>query len=307
MLKTKKNRSVIFFFIKLILFAAVGYLIYHQFARIEESKWNAFSIQRPISFVLAVLLVIPNIWASYMKWKVTLRILHLDEDKQRNVHSYFAGLVTGMLTPNMAGNFIGRFYYFDKSYRGTITLLTLVGNFAELLSTLLLGTLAVFAVGEVYQLGDGWEWKALLVVGCAVGLLIYFFLEIPLNWIKRLKWLEVGKTVLKSHPIYRWSMLSWSILRFVIFTIQSCLLLYAFGEDWSMELIFAMSQVYLITLFFPSLILGKLGVKELVSVGILGGLGMNEFSILFSSLIIWFVNSMSPALVGLIICERPKK
>ena len=84
-------------------------------------------------------------------------------------------------------------------------------------------------------------------------------------------------------------------------------MLHAFGEVWSFELIIAIWQVYLITTMFPSLFLGKLGVKEAISVGILGMLGFNELSIFFASLIIWFVNSMGPALVGLIICDRPKE
>lgn len=307
MLKTNKKQSVIFFFVKLILFVAVGYIIYSQLSGIDEKKWEDFSIKHPISLIVAILLVVPNIWCSLMQWKVTLRVMDLDNDRKRTVHSFFAGLITGMLTPNMVGNFIGRFYYFDKDKRGTITFLTLVSNYSHLLSTLIFGLVAVFSVGEIYQVGSSWQWLLFFVSGCVLAFFLYFFIEKPLKWLKRVKFLEMSQTILKEHPRFRWNLIFWSMARFVVFTIQSSLVLHAFGEVWSLDLLLAIWQVYLITLMVPSLFLGKLGVKEAISVGILGALGLNEVSIFFASLIIWFVNSMSPALVGLIICDRPKE
>ncbi|MDG1330940.1 MAG: lysylphosphatidylglycerol synthase domain-containing protein [Crocinitomicaceae bacterium] len=307
MLKTNKKQSVFFFFLKLILFVAVGYLIYSQLNGIEEEKWKDFSIKRPFSLVAAVVLVIPNMWMAFMKWKVTLRLLEIDEDKKRNVHSFFAGLVTGMLTPNMVGNFIGRLYYFETKHRGTITFLTLVSNYAQLLATLFFGLIAVFLAGEIYQFGDSWQLMSVFFLGCSVAFLCYFFIELALKLFKRSRFLSISRSILKENPSYRWKMISWSIARFVVFTLQFSLVLHAFGETWTWDLIIAIWQVYLITMMFPSLFLGKLGVKEMISIEVLGALELNEISILFASLIIWFVNSLGPALVGLIICDRPKK
>jgi hypothetical protein len=289
------------------LFALVGYVIYSQLNGIDPEKWKDFSIKNPFSFIVAIVLVIPNMWMAFMKWKVTLQVMEIANDKKRNTHSFFAGLVTGMLTPNMMGNFIGRFYYFDKEYRGTITFLTSVANFAQLLATLIFGLIAVFTVGEIYQMGDSWQLMSVFLLGCILAFLTYFFLERPLKWFKQSKFLGMSQTILRVNPRYRWNMIWWSMGRFLVFTFQSSLMLHAFGEVWSFELIIAIWQVYLITTMFPSLFLGKLGVKEAISVGILGMLGFNELSIFFASLIIWFVNSMGPALVGLIICDRPKE
>lgn len=289
------------------MFAVVGYVIYSQLNGIDADKWEDFSIKNPFSFIVAIILVVPNMWMAFMKWKVTLQVMEIANDKKRNTHSFFAGLVTGMLTPNMMGNFIGRFYYFDKKYRGTITFLTSVANFAQLLATLIFGLVAVFTVGEIYQMGDSWQLMSVFVLGCILTFLTYFFLERPLKWFKQSKFLAMSQTILKDNPRYRWNMIWWSMGRFFVFTFQSSLMLHAFGEVWSFELIIAIWQVYLITTMFPSLFLGKLGVKEAISVGILGALGFNELSIFFASLIIWFVNSMGPALVGLIICDRPKE
>ena len=240
-----------------------------------------------------------------MNWKITLEIMELADDKRRNRQSFFAGLVTGMLTPNMAGNFIGRLYYFEKKHRGTITFLTLLSNYAQLMATLIFGGLAIFFVGEIYLIGNDayFVWLAIVAIVIAFG--FYFFLEKPLKWFKRTKFLAVSQSLLRKHPIYRWKLLAWSLGRYLVFTLQFALILHAFGEELSFEMIFAICQVYFITILVPSLFLGKLGVKEYISIGILGALGMNEFSIVFGSLGIWFVNSLAPAALGLLIAKRP--
>ncbi len=274
---------------------------------IESEKWDDFSIKRPFSLAVAIVLVIPNMWMAFMKWKITLKLLEIDHDKKRNVHSFFAGLVTGMLTPNMVGNFIGRLYYFETRHRGTITFLTLVSNYAQLLATVFFGMIATFVAGEVYQLGDSWQVMSVFVTGSIVAFFCYFFIELALKWFKRSRFLKISRAILKENPMYRWKMIWWSTMRFMVFTLQFSLVLHAFGESWSIELILAIWQVYFITIMVPSLFLGKLGVKEFISLGILGALGLNDFAIVFSSLIIWFVNSMAPALLGLVICDRPEK
>ena len=285
----------------------VGYLIYSQLNKIEGEKWDDFSIKHPLSLATAVVLVIPNMWMAFMKWKITLRLLEIDQDKKRNVHSFFAGLVTGMITPNMVGNFIGRLYYFETHHRGTITFLTLVSNYAQLLATLCFGIIAVSIAGEIYQFGDSWQLILVFALGCTMAFLGYFFVELVLKWFKRSRFLKISRAILKENPSYRWKMIRWSSGRFLVFTLQFSLVLHAFGEVWSFDLIIAIWQVYLITMMFPSLFLGKLGVKEAISIGVLGALGLNELSIFFSSLIIWFINSMGPALLGLVICDRPEK
>jgi uncharacterized membrane protein YbhN (UPF0104 family) len=69
----------------------------------------------------------------------------------------------------------------------------------------------------------------------------------------------------------------------------------------------AIWQVYLLTMLIPSMFFGKIGVRESVALFVLTGIGMNEFAVLFASLVIWFVNSLSPAILGLIICKNDMK
>lgn len=278
-------------------------MIYLQLRKVGSEQWNDFHLERPLMILLSILLVIPNIYLAFLKWKITLKTLNIVSSRSMRVQSFFAGIVTGLVTPNMIGNFLGRFYYFNRSHRIQITLFTLISNFGQFVSTITFGWIAVLALGgflsieysDNYTIGVG-----LLLIG---SYLSFFFIEnFALRFRKKRYFLEF-KSVLMNAKSYRLKILALSGLRFLIFTLQYSLMIYAFGEELNLTLIFAIWQVYLITMVFPSLILGKIGIKEVVGIAILGALGVNEFAVIFTSLIIWFVNTCFPALVGLTLCR----
>lgn len=282
-------------------------MLFKQFNGVDDNTWRNFKFARPWALILAVVLVFPNIWFACVKWKSTLRVMNLGGERSRTVQSFFAGVVMGMITPNMLGNFIGRFYYFDKEHRPTITILTMFSNFAQLLATLIFGVVSALILGEIYLVGKGEAILGLLIGVAVFAFLAFFFADRILDLFKKRISIYKSRELLKKHSLYRWELIGYSMLRFFIFTLQFSLVMYSFGEDYSIQLILSIWQVYMITLLIPSLFFGKLGIKEYVAVTVLGALGMNEFSILFTSLIIWFINSLSPTLVGLIICKSPKR
>jgi hypothetical protein len=304
LLKTNQNRKNIFLLAKLILFAGVIYVLYSQISQFDEEAWSSFSLKRPLSFILAIILVVPNIWLAFYKWKVTLLTIDVDSDSKTRIQSFFAGVVTGMLTPNMIGNFIGRFYYFDKKHRLQITAFTMLSNFAQFLASVTFGTIAILIIGELLVLKDSHQMATWLFAVVIVAYLIYFFVDNFLARFRKREFAYEFKRILKSNRTYRLKILALSYSRFAIFTLQFSLMLNSFGADWNLTLIASIWQVYLIAMLVPSLFLGKIGVKESIALFVLGGLGLNDVSILFSSLIIWFVNSMSPALLGFVVCRN---
>ncbi|MFT6922553.1 MAG: hypothetical protein ACJA1C_001558 [Crocinitomicaceae bacterium] len=307
MLKTKKNQKNIFLFVKLILFTGVLYVLYSQINQFDKNEWAAFHLVNPISFVVAVLLVYPNIWLAYMKWKLTLSTIGTDSDKKTRVQSFFAGIVTGILTPNMIGNFIGRFYYFERKHRSQIITFTLLCNFAAFIASVTFGTLAVLFMGRILVLKESHQLVTWLFACVLIAYIFYFFIDNLLARFKKKEFASDFKKILKKNRWYRVKILGLSYSRFIIFTLQFSLMLHAFGAELNFILIGSIWQVYLITMLVPSLFLGKIGVKEAIALAILGQLEINEFSILFASLIIWFVNTISPALIGFIICRDKAK
>mgnify|MGYP000260908603 CR=1 FL=1 len=302
--KANKNHNKLFTTIKLILFIGVIFLLYKQLSDVDPKQWSELSLENSISLILAITLVVPNIWLAYLKWKVTLSAAKIESTLESRKQSFFAGIVTGMLTPNMVGNFLGRLYYFDKSHRGTITGLTLLSNYAQFLISLSFGLLSIILIDEFYLVIDAKQVLFYIAIFTVIAYAIYFYIEyfLKIFWKKSIS-SDLVKA-LKNNGTYRLKILVISAFRFIIFTSQFVLMLNAFGEEINSEMMFAIWQVYLITMIAPSLILGKVGVKESIALFILTGIGYNEFGILFSSILIWFINSLTPALYGLIICRK---
>ena len=203
----------------------------------------------------------------------------------------------------MVGNFLGRLYYFDKKYRASITGLTLLSNYAQFLVSITFGLVAIIAAGSFYPIDNINMVIMILSAVVVVSYILYFYVEYLFKWIPRVD-LEDLRKVMRKKVTFRVQLWMLSTARFIVFTSQFMLMLHAFGTEVSFELLLMIWQVYLITMIAPSLLLGKIGVKESISLFVLTSIGVNEYAILITSLLIWFVNSLSPALLGLIVCKK---
>ena len=279
-------------------------LIYWQYRNFRVDAWSNFILERPFSLFVAIGMVVLNIWLAFVKWDLTLSIVVPGTEAWRKRHSFYAGLVTGMLTPNMIGNFIGRFYYFDRSKRSSIILFTLLCNYTQFITSLTFGWVAVFILGGFTILPGLKSLFIWLAVGIIIAYLLFFYIDNFLYRIRPKGYVARFRSLLRNKRNYRMQILGLGFARYLVFTTQFSLVLHAFGEDINWLSILAIWQLYLLTMIAPSLVLGKLGVKESIALAVLGGIGMNEFAVLFSSLIIWTVNSLAPALMGMIICKR---
>ncbi len=306
MFKANKNHKNLFLAAKLILFLGVLFALYLQLNTVDLKLWDEWHLVSPAWLIVSILLVFPNIYCTYLMWTVTLSTLDIETNRSIRNQSFFAGLVTGMLTPNMIGNFLGRIYYFKSEKRTLITGFTLLTNFAQFATSLAFGFTAIILTGSFYPFEDVDSVIIAISILFVVSIIIYYYGEklIPKSY---RKWrLNEIREELSQTNYYRTLIVALSSIRFVIFTTQFALMLMAFGATLDWEVILTIWKVYLITMMAPSLFLGKLGIKESISLFILTSIGINDFAILFTSLIIWFVNSLSPALLGLIVARRRK-
>ena len=219
-------------------------------------------------------------------------------------NSFFAGLITGLLTPNMVGNFVGRLYYFHKDSRLAITSLTLVSNYAQFIVTLTLGTISVIVTGQFFGLGKNEYIIGLLLLATLSGFLFYFKLEYLLSRFFKKEQGKILMDLLKTKNSFRLELVFYSTLRFAVFSFQFILLLNVFGESFSWLSYLAIWQVYLLTMVAPSILLGKIGVKEAVSIFVLTSIGMTSLNVLIASLILWFLNTLLPVLIALFYVKR---
>lgn len=289
----------------MILFAAIALFFYWHFTKIDWSKEQIY-LERPLFLAFVILLVPVNWLFEWLKWKATLGVLEIHSTQKERVHAFFAGIVTGMLTPNMLGNFIGRMYYFPRSQRVSLIILTLVTNYAQFISSIIFGIIGILLLQQTPLDFD--VSKVYLILLFALGILVVFYFNFEWLfrfWKRKVRILNLIRN-LKRRRIFRWHILLLSLVRHGIFTLQFLFMLHAFGEDLSFAAVFWIWQVYLWVTIAPSLFLGKLAIRESISIWVLAVAGMGELTVLISSFLIWTLNLLLPTLVGLIICERKR-
>ena len=298
-----KKQKTIFIFLKLILLLVVIFFFYFQFKKVNWSNQTIY-VENPFSLLFVLLLVPVNWFFEWRKWLLTLSVVDVYAKPATKIHAFFAGIVTGMLTPNMLGNFIGRIYYFDRNHRIALVVLTLVTNYAQFIASIFLGIIALLILHkspwdlDVAQLN--WVFIALAIF----FLLIYFNFEWVFKYIKRKTRMYLLIRNLQRRRAFRWKILGLSMLRHAVFTLQFSLMLSAFGEDFSFQNMLWIWQFYLWLTLAPSLFLGKLAIRESVAIWVLTAAGMGELTIVISSFLIWVFNLLLPTVIGLFIFKR---
>lgn len=287
----------------MILLALIALFFYLQLNEINWSE-KQFYLKHPF-YLFIVLGLVPLNWIlEWWKWTSTLNVLEIRSTSLIKKHSFFAGIVTGMITPNMLGNFIGRIYYFERRNRVALTILTLMTNYAQFIASFIFGIIGILILGKIPM--DIQISKLTIILSCCiVGVIFLYF-----NFERILRLFNVKPRIytliqnLKKRKQYRWRILLYSLLRHSIFTMQFLFMLCAFGEDFTLVNVFWIWQVYLWVTLAPSLFLGKLAVRESISIWVLTLAGMGEVTVLISSFLIWTFNLLLPTIVGLFICKR---
>lgn len=108
---TKKQAGLITLF-KLLVFAAVLLTLYFQLANVDWEHATGLEVKHWWALVLAFLLLVPNLWMEFLKWKVITNPLNVEPKLVKN--AFWAGVASGFMTPNGWGNFLGRLIFFQK-------------------------------------------------------------------------------------------------------------------------------------------------------------------------------------------------
>jgi hypothetical protein len=279
--------------VKLIFTGIVLAIIYTQIKKIDWKDLHAISIVEPISLVSALLLAYVNHYLEYRKWKATLTFL---EEKTQTIPSYFAGVLTGFLTPSLLGNFIGRMYYYPRKKRTQIIVLTLLGNGAQFLASISFGILAVAFLGQEQLHIPRFNCGIALGV-ITLMLLVYFLFDkspIPIQ-----KWKTKIRPMLVGTEKLRLKILLLSSLRYLVFSIQYSLLFHAFGIPFSLDLVLWVWQIYFWSTLAPSLWLGKLFIRESIALWILLPIIGRPEIIVITSISLWVINQGLIALMSI--------
>lgn len=275
--------------------------------KVEWDNWQKLELRHPLFVLFSFLLVFLNWFLEWKKWKITLNIIKTETTQQTNFRAFMAGITTGLVTPNMLGNFLGRMYYFKRYLRPSIILLTLLSNFSQFIASIFFGFLSFLFLQETPLGIDNIGVGLTLFLFIFFLLIFYFFFEkIKWPYLKKKKSYSKMVSLIKFNKTYKLQVLSLSLLRHFVFTFQFWLMFNAFEDALNTDSFLWIWQIFLWTTLIPSLWFGKLVIRESIALLVLVSVGYGQVEILTTSILIWVINLAIPALVGLFICNQKK-
>jgi len=277
---------------KLLLFMAVIWTLYYQLKNVDWEHAEGLEIKHWWALVLAFLLLIPNLWMEFLKWKVITKPLHVEPTLVKN--AFWAGVASGFMSPNGWGNFLGRLIYFQKRQTIYIIFSTALANLSQLIPTLVFGLFAV-----LLKYGNSNSLWLPTGLGGLVILVLYFFGDYLLPKVRsRFLFVRRLQSIRGRYQNLKWPFLAFSGIRFVVFSLQYALLFVAFGYTDFWFLLTQIWLIYLLTSFVPSLWSGKVLIRETAALFVFTGTQVSAPDVIVSSIIIYLINIALPAFMS---------
>lgn len=285
---------------------AIGYVIYRLMQE-DVSTWQKlWPLQT--EFVIAALLamaLLPLNWGlESEKWRMLAKRWYPELKFWEAVKSVFCGISTGIFTPNRIGEYPGRIMTLPAGHRWEAASAMLVDRMIQMVITIWLG-ITSFILLEKY-IPSGWNWitdwvPVMVTIAVLLPIASIIFAR---QFISLIPGQETGaklRNALNTISLKDIAILTFlSLLRNIVFTTQFLILLYGLGM--SIELNTAMAMVWLIFFiksFIPAWTITELGIRETIAISVLG-FALVPASIAFTAtFLLYIVNLIIPALIGL--------
>jgi uncharacterized membrane protein YbhN (UPF0104 family) len=325
LMRLNKNIKIfINYFLAPLLLIWVSYSIYDQIQQQPRlgKSWRAIrnSFGSPLIWNLAAVfaLMIVNWAIEAFKWKLSVRRV-----QPIGFFTAFKAVLSGnsvsVTTPNRVGEYLGRVLYMDEGNRLKAISLTIAGSMSQLLVTLVMGCAGLFIFRETLEANNVLPpiWMRAILLGSGLGaialLVCYFRLPILIQWLEKLPWIRRFAWLLKELEYFNATLmlqlLSLSLLRFFVFIIQYYLLFRLYKVDVSLwEGFWTVSIAFLVMAIIPTIaLITDLGLRGQVSMKLVSLFSSNYLGIGLTSVSIWFINLVIPALVGSLLIFSIKK
>jgi uncharacterized membrane protein YbhN (UPF0104 family) len=323
-LPKRKIRIFITYFLGPLLFAWLSWSIYTQLRKQPdlERSWEHISdsLNSPLIWnLVAVILLMGLNWAiETYKWQLCVRkvqkISFLTAFK-----AVLSGVSFSVSTPNRVGEYLGRVLYMEDGKRIKAIALTIAGSMSQLIITILMGLTGLVILRKEVETIHIFSpfWLDIIQYGLTGFLIILTVFYFRLSWvvrgigrlpgIRRYVWLF--RTLEGLNATLLLQLLSLSALRFLVFIAQYYLLFRLFDVDVSWgQTLWAVSISFLVLAVIPTIALfTDLSLRGKVSLQLIGIFSGNQLGIGLTSVSIWFINLIIPALTGSLLILSIKK
>ena len=310
----KNIKIFVNYFLGPLLFLWLSWSIYNQIRHQSNLSlsWQHISesFHGPMlwNFVLVILLMGLNWSIEAWKWKLAVKkIQFLSFGKA--IKAVLSGVSFSVSTPNRMGEYVGRVMYMEEGNRLRAISLSMICSISQLIVTLAMGlTGLIYLMPEIgaAEFISG-LWVKVLMYGVMAALLFltvfYFRLAWLVKWIDRIpgisRYVYLINAIEQLNATMLLQILSLSVIRFVVFGIQYYLVFRLFGVEvgwW--QGFWATSITFLVLAIIPTIALLEVVQRSTVALKIFGLLTINQLGIGLTSITVWFINLIIPALAG---------
>jgi len=313
----KNIKLILNYFVGPLLFCLLVFSIISQLKGQPDWKISLQRIWTPHdnrSFILLFFvfcLMLLNWGIEARKWQLAIRNIQR-LTFFRAYKATFTGTTLAFFTPNRMGEYMGRIFFIEKGKRIKAISLTIVCSMAQLLVTLAAGFIgASYLKGFLLSKSPGHDsgtWINVIMLVSAAALVVLSVFYFRLRWITSLiagmpqmnKYVAYVKVLDNFNATILLRILSLCVFRYCVFVFQYYLLFQLFGVEvnwW--QTFWSISVVFVILAIVPSIaILTELGIRWKASIELVTLFSSNVTGILATSLAIWIINLVIPALIG---------
>lgn len=293
---------------------AVWFIVHRVVGREEAGKlWQdvvSITRQEHTFWILPLVLglMILNWSLEAVKWKRMMRKSEIIPFR-RSLEAVCSGLTVSLFTPNRIGEYAGRVFHLQIADRIEATLITVIENLGQLFVTLITGSVALFIYLWLYVPMPPYLFAASGILLFAFGaalLVMYLNVNILEILLKKLplpvSWKQYLPVFSRFTPEELQLNLFLSLIRYLVFTLQFCLLADLFGLELSyFQVLVLIAVTYFTMTIIPVIAITELGVKGAVSTYFFSFATDNLIPVLNAGFALWIINLAIPALAGAVL------
>ncbi len=268
-----------------------------------QNKWYIISL-----FILMLL----NWGIEARKWQILVSSVQ-KVSLFTAAKAVLSGLSLSLFIPNGIGEYFGRIIYMNEGNRLRSIALTIAGSMSQLIVTLIAGLCGLLylknnvwaGAGQLQGLSVFWVNSiiSMIFMGCLLLVLIYFRLSWLTALVEKIPFVYKYRYLIQNLEAFHWKeltrILSLSVSRFVVFTVQYLILLHIFNVQVSpVNAASTTSVLFLVLAVLPTIPVADLGIRGEAGIQLFGLLSSNTLGIIATSAGIWLVNIIIPAMAG---------
>lgn len=294
--------------VKLGISLTAFYFIYHQFYNksfvINLSIIPEYTLKNLFLLLLCLVLMPINWGIDALKWKVLLS-RKINITLRTSLIATFSGVATSLFMPLRSGEFIGKILFLDIQDRWHGLAASLFSSLNQLLITILVGSFGLIYIHlnniSIYVLPDKLS-TILIIIGLLVFLTYLFFQKRVFKKLENNSFItkRISKELFEGFSHKNYIILTLSLIRYLIFTLQYLLLFSIFIKEinW-FDMLMMTSVLFYLSSAVPSFGWAEIAVKGSLTLVLFEYLN-NDSGVLLTTVCIWIINIGIPSLIGAI-------